>query len=274
MSLKGRINRLRDEAVRRDLDGAPVPERYRPVLSSVGGAAEHLYVVRRLLLRAGQPRDVLVVGCFGGRDFWGLRLAGHRVTGFDLATVPDCRPLVRANAEAPWPFADASFDAVVMGEVLEHLIHDFFALAEVRRVLRPGGVLLGTVPFLHDENDYHVRIHNPASIRRLLGAAGFAVEEFVERPGILSLAPLNYLNHPLAAAVYALTGRSIYPALARFYGGVEFSLGRRSWIPRHLLKALGLVNWGATFLALPSGEFLDYKALNRLEFSEASRRRG
>lgn len=46
------------------------------------------------------------------------------------------------------PFADSSFDVVVMSEVIEHLTPDILSqtLKEVQRVLRPGGRLLGTVP--------------------------------------------------------------------------------------------------------------------------------
>jgi SAM-dependent methyltransferase len=47
------------------------------------------------------------------------------------------------------PFADAQFDFVVASEVLEHLVPDETAkgLSEIRRVLKPGGYFIGTVPF-------------------------------------------------------------------------------------------------------------------------------
>jgi ubiquinone/menaquinone biosynthesis C-methylase UbiE len=44
------------------------------------------------------------------------------------------------------PFADGTFHKVLMSEVLEHLLNDEQALAESRRVLKPGGTLVVTVP--------------------------------------------------------------------------------------------------------------------------------
>src|SRR4029077_19609519 len=44
------------------------------------------------------------------------------------------------------PFPDATFDAVLLSEILEHVDRDADALREVRRVLKPGGLALITVP--------------------------------------------------------------------------------------------------------------------------------
>lgn len=46
------------------------------------------------------------------------------------------------------PFQDSGFDVVIMSEVLEHLTDDVLhsTLGEIRRVLKPGGFFIGTVP--------------------------------------------------------------------------------------------------------------------------------
>lgn len=56
-----------------------------------------------------------------------------------------CIPLVRGDV-LRLPYADGSFDKVLLSEVLEHLSDDRQGLAELRRVLRPGGILALTVP--------------------------------------------------------------------------------------------------------------------------------
>ena len=73
------------------------------------------------------------------------------------------------------PFRDATFDVVLSYAVLEHLYHPFLALQEVARVLRPGGVFVGTVsqgePF-HDSFFHHtawglLSVLRPAELRPL-----------------------------------------------------------------------------------------------------------
>lgn len=64
---------------------------------------------------------------------------------------------VQADAST-LPFAAGSFDAVLCSEVLEHIREPRLVLQQIERILKPGGVLLITVPFLFrqhgDPSDY------------------------------------------------------------------------------------------------------------------------
>ena len=56
------------------------------------------------------------------------------------------------------PLADESLDAIICTEVLEHVTDPMLAVREMWRVLKPGGILLASAPFLwpwHGTADYH-----------------------------------------------------------------------------------------------------------------------
>jgi SAM-dependent methyltransferase len=135
----------------------------------------------------GTGKRVLDLGCRSGaltRHF----LEGNSVVGLDVdaAALEKAAALgiepVQANVEDPLPFADASFDAVVAGELFEHLRFPDSLVAEIGRVLRPGGTLVGSVPnafrfqsrlrFLRgrppEDDPTHLRMFSPAALRGLL----------------------------------------------------------------------------------------------------------
>jgi SAM-dependent methyltransferase len=99
---------------------------------------------RDLLPReAGEP-TVLLVG--NGQDDAGLRALGTtRVVNSDLFLYPSTNLVCDALRI---PFADGTFDGVTAIAVLEHVLEPERAVAEIHRVLRPGGIVLAETPFM------------------------------------------------------------------------------------------------------------------------------
>jgi SAM-dependent methyltransferase len=126
------------------LDGyarwAPVYERPNPLVMVEEP------VVRAALDAWPRPRRVLDAACGTGRHAAYLAELGHAVTGLDVSPdmlavarrrVPDAR-LVEAPL-APLPFEDREFDAAVCALALSHVADPTEAVAELARVVRPGG---------------------------------------------------------------------------------------------------------------------------------------
>jgi SAM-dependent methyltransferase len=153
---------------------------------------------RALLLGEARPGErVLDLGCGAGRFVAALREAGAEAVGVELAEAA----LERARANAPGadlrlltddgslPLEHASVDLVWCSEVLEHVPDTAHLLLEVRRVLRPGGRLLVTVPHHgrlqaalialtrfeshFDPLGQHVRFYTRRSLAATLEHAGF-----------------------------------------------------------------------------------------------------
>jgi SAM-dependent methyltransferase len=160
----------------------------------------------RLGLRRGDR--VLDMGCGAGRHAFEMYRRGGDVIAFDqdgdeLAGVLDLFGAMRDAGEVPdgaeadikqgdalsLPFADAEFDRVVAAEVLEHIPDDEAAIAELARVLRPGGTIAVTVPrwlpekvcwalsdAYHEVEGGHVRIYRGHELVARLEAAGLVYE--------------------------------------------------------------------------------------------------
>ena len=140
---------------------------------------------RRLV--GGPGRRVLDLGCRYGA-LTRAYLEGNEVVGVDvdrdaLAEAGKLGIETRwANVEELLPFEDESFDVVVAGELLEHVRDPERLVADARRLLRPGGRLVGSVPnafrlpnrlrFLAglppERDPTHLHMYAPAHVRELL----------------------------------------------------------------------------------------------------------
>ena len=155
-----------------------------------------------LLLSAHPGPKVLNVGAGQGSFTSLLEHEGFEVVTTDVseAAVAVCRRRVRGTVQladmTDLPFADRSFDAVVAGEVLEHVEEDSEALSEAARVLRAGGVTAVSVPAhpewfgASDRWAGHVRRYTRESLTRAITGAGLAVE--VVRPWGFPIAALYH----------------------------------------------------------------------------------
>jgi SAM-dependent methyltransferase len=138
---------------------------------------------RRLILaalRGSLPRFsgvVLDVGC-GHKPYKSLLLSPSsqalRYIGLDLPANLYGSPGLEWDGRTI-PLADATVESVLLTEVLEHCPQRDEVLKEIARVMKPGGFVFVTVPFIwpihtvpHDEYRY-----TPFALRRLLDAAGF-----------------------------------------------------------------------------------------------------
>lgn len=128
---------------------------------------------------------VLDVGC-GIGDLLSFR-PGTVGTDINPRAVDWCRQAGhRAELMQPdvLPFGDGAFDGVVIDNVLEHIADPRPLLAEVRRVLRPGGNALVGVPgrrgYASDPD--HKVFYDEAALVVVMGGAGFAVRKVLPMP--------------------------------------------------------------------------------------------
>ena len=199
-------------------------------------------------------KEILDVGCGTGAI---LRRLGNpqKNVGVDLApeAISFCRQRglnnVRQGDIHALAFSDASFDAVICSSVLYHQwVTDLdSALREMRRVLRPGGLLLINVPafrFLHSVHDKAVmtaRRFRKSEIRKLLLNQNFTIQR---------LTYWTTLLFPLAVAARTLGGSE----MGRDFETKEPSLLQRVFaqimaLELHLLRGISFP-FGVALLAV------------------------
>lgn len=192
-------------------------------------------------VRLGKQAVLLDVGCGAGRHAFAAARRGADVVALDAAagecaTVAATFAAMTAAGEIPpgtvtgviggdasrLPLADRSVDVVVAAEVLEHVRDDAAVLAELARVLRPGGTLVVTVPRwwpevvnwllsreYHEVEGGHVRIYRRRQLCRRVAAAGLVPRAHHHAHALHTpywwlrcLVGVSREDHPLVAAYH------------------------------------------------------------------------
>lgn len=81
-----------------------------------------------------------------------------------------------------FPFADHSFDSLLCNQVLEHVFNPDEFIAEMNRVLKPGGKLLLTVPFVWDEHEqpWDFARYSSFGLKHVMEKHGFRITTHVK----------------------------------------------------------------------------------------------
>jgi ubiquinone/menaquinone biosynthesis C-methylase UbiE len=167
------------------------------------------------------PSTVLEIGCSSGFLLRELlsRLPGHRIIGADytrgtleaLAAKMPGVPLVQFDL-TKCPLPDAFVDVAVLINVLEHIDDHKAAVAQLFRIVRPGGSVIIEVPAnsslfdVYDRVLMHYRRYNMPDLVNLLTGAGFEVERrshlgFLLYPAFYLAKRLNQIRYRRQADV-------------------------------------------------------------------------
>lgn len=134
------------------------------------------------------PARVFDAGCGWGTTLCALEQRGYRVTGMDISRRtlealdrPE-RELVLADLARDVPAGVDEYDAVLALDVIEHIDDDRDAVAKLAQVVRPGGVVVVSVPARpdlfteFDEIQGHRRRYLPETLRAAFGCGSLEVE--------------------------------------------------------------------------------------------------
>jgi SAM-dependent methyltransferase len=140
--------------------------------------------------------SVLDIGC-GQKPYLPLLGSVSEYVGADVVPSPHVDVLITPNQSLPLP--DGRFDAVMINQVFEFVEKPAELVSEIRRVLKPGGVVVASFPFIFQEHgSFDLVRYTGNAVRSLF--AGFMPVEVKRQGGIgstLAILFLNWINQSL-----------------------------------------------------------------------------
>jgi ubiquinone/menaquinone biosynthesis C-methylase UbiE len=199
--------------------------------------ALHIRMAVTLRLLGSRPGTVLDCGMGPGRLLVELERRGWSIAGIDVsgAMVALARSRLPGSAErlhqAPvesLPFASESFDAAVATGVFEYVEDLPRALAEVARVLRPGGLFVISMPNTRALGTLWRHRVGYRAVRALKTRLGVSRRMPLPRPGLVSLPRLKELLEDAAFETEKVEYMTLVPRPVRaLFPGVAVRFARR-----------------------------------------------
>lgn len=186
-------------------------------------------------LARGNPRRVLELGCAAGQTLAYFKTRGAEYT-VGVEIVPEVAELARRRPEVDevivgnveqleLDYPAQSFDLIIAGHVLEHLVDPWAVLKRLHTLLKPGGQLIGALPNIRYHSvilpllfkgtwqyqqtgimDWtHLRFFSHATIEDLLRSTGFKIDAIVPesggpRAGLINSITFGVFRHLLSYA--------------------------------------------------------------------------
>ncbi len=142
--------------------------------------------------------------------------------------------------------ADASVDCVVLTEVMEHLYDPKAAFQEIHRVLKPGGALIGTVPFAIGEHEQPFDFHRYTSfcLRRMFEETGFEIVRLDYVGDLIGVASVA------ASRVFGIIPKALH----------KLKLAPLAWIAQLFTRLPEFIYYAMLRIGLDPGRIAYYRA--------------